>query len=60
MANKVATKKEVHCKHCGVIIPPEWTTKAKRCPECTYKKMLRWQELMKEAKVKLDEEWGGG
>lgn len=57
MSDTKAAKKEIPCKYCGVIIPPEWLTKQKRCPECTYKKMIRWQGLMKEAKAKLDEEW---
>jgi len=57
MTSKTASTKEVPCKYCGVIIPPEWLTKQKRCPGCAYKKMLRWQVLMKEAKAKLDEEW---
>jgi len=57
MTTKQASKEGVPCKYCGAIIPPEWLTKQKRCPNCTHKKMQRWQELMKEAKAKLDEEW---
>lgn len=57
MTNKTVSKKEVPCKYCGAIIPPEWLTRRKLCPDCAAKKMRRWWELMKEAKAKLDEEY---